>query len=107
MRFAIPSEGFYTEGLIKSFQAGAKRFAVAPEFQLNFTVIKDSHSKNADMVAGSTLRAFWTGDFIDQGSSIDTTTIVDPVGQGHSSLAEADPAAIASNWLTDNVQGGG
>lgn len=77
MRFCIPTENFYVEGIIKTFRAGAKRFAVAPEFQLNFTVVKDAHSKNADMVPSGALRAFWTGAFIDQGQTIDQTAIDD------------------------------
>lgn len=77
MRLAIPNEGIYVEGILKSFQAGAKRFAVAPQFTFNFTVVKDSHSKNANMNAGYALRNFWTGTFIDQGATINDVTNVD------------------------------
>lgn len=77
MRLAIPSEGLYVEGIIKTFRAGAKRFNVAPQFNFDFIVVKDAHSKNADLQPGYVLRAFWTGAFIDQGKTIDNSTSTD------------------------------
>lgn len=67
MRLYIDGEGVNIDGVIKSFKAGAQRFNVAPQFTFDFTVIKDSHSKNSDMVPGYALRQMWTGSFVDEG----------------------------------------
>lgn len=78
IKLFITAEGINVDGFVKSFQAGAKRFNVAPEFQFSFTVIKDAHSKNTDMRAGYAVRQLWTGSFINEGSinfqSLDPTT---------------------------------
>lgn len=76
MMLFINGEGLNIQGIPASFQAGAKRFNVAPEFRFDFMVIKDAHSKNADMRPGYAMRQMWTGDFIDEGA-IDTGNVVD------------------------------
>lgn len=67
MTLYIQGEGLNVQGLVGSFQAGAKRFNIAPEFRFNFTVIKDAHSKNTDMHPAYSMRQMWTGNFIDEG----------------------------------------
>lgn len=78
MSMGILGEGLYVEGLIGSFQAGAKRWNIAPEFTFDFMVIKDAHSKNTDMVGAYAVRSMWSGSWIDEGPKkaniIDNTT---------------------------------
>lgn len=76
MKFVLPSEGIYVEGYVKTFEDGAKRFAVAPEYTLEFIVVKDAHSKNLDIRSSYAIRSMWLGQYIDQGapSKVSTTT---------------------------------
>lgn len=67
MTLFIADEGINVQGIVGSFEAGAKRFNVAPEYRFDFTVIKDAHSKNTDMRAAYAMRRMWTGTFIDEG----------------------------------------
>lgn len=46
LKLEIPSEGILVEGFIKKFNAGAKRFNPAPEFEFEFEVIRDRHWKS-------------------------------------------------------------
>jgi hypothetical protein len=80
MSMKIPSEGVTVVGVIERFTAGAKRFAVAPPFEFDFTVINDAHSKNTNIHPGFSKRAMWTGDFIDEGKSTPAAkTVSQPV----------------------------
>lgn len=67
MRLSIPFENLYVEGWVNSFAAGAKRFNPAPEFTLDFVVVKDNHSMNSEMRPASVLRSWWNGSIIDVG----------------------------------------
>lgn len=87
MHLYIDGEGINIDGLILSFEAGAKRFNVAPQFTFDFTVIKDAHSKNSDMIPGYALRQMWTGNFVDEGSINNDSTVTSPVQTGGPSAA--------------------
>lgn len=63
MILGIPSEGIEVSGIVKQFQAGAKRFNVAPEFQFNFFIVQDRHSTLTE-VPLETLSRVWSGDYV-------------------------------------------
>lgn len=64
LRLEIPSEGISVRGVVKSFVAGAKRFNVAPEFNLDLMVIENELSNLEKIRAEYTVRNTWTGNFV-------------------------------------------
>lgn len=81
MTLYIDGEGINVQGIVKTFAAGAKRFNVAPQFTFDFTVIKDAHSANSDMIPGYAVRQMWTGAFVDEGA-IQNGTVSSPIQTG-------------------------
>lgn len=67
LRLSIPSENIYIDGWVETFKAGAKRFDPAPEFDLDFVVIRDNHSANVDLRPAYAIRSWFTGAVIEQG----------------------------------------
>lgn len=66
MKLVVDGEGIVVEGFVESFDDGAQRFNVAPEFQLDIVVIKDLHSKNQDIIPAYAMRSAWIGRFVDE-----------------------------------------
>jgi hypothetical protein len=65
MEFGFPDENMYVTGWVTPFTAGARRFNVAPEYTLTFTVASDRHSTNDRINPSFTTRGWWTGAFLD------------------------------------------
>lgn len=84
--FGVPSEGIAVQGFIVNFEAGAKRWNVAPEFTFDFTVIKDLHSTNSDITPGFAKRRIWSGQWIEKGDTI--STVSDPSDPSNSQQIE-------------------
>lgn len=74
LKLSIPSENVYVEGFIGSFQAGARRFNVAPEYTFDFFTIKDNHSANANIRPSHPIRMWWSGQIIEEGEIIEDRT---------------------------------
>lgn len=73
MGLGIKDEGIYVTGWVESFEAGAKRFNVAPEVSFDFVVVQDSHSANTNMRPLSVTRAWWTGQMVRSDEIIEGT----------------------------------
>lgn len=68
LKFSLPSENIYVDGWVNTFEAGAKRFNTAPEYTLDFVVIRDNHSATLDLRPAYTVRAWFTGATVEQGT---------------------------------------
>lgn len=64
MRLHISGENLYCSGWIAAFEGGAKRFNVAPQVQMDFEVVNDLHSTNADIIPSFAIRSTFTGSFL-------------------------------------------
>jgi len=60
----IPAEGVSVTGVIKSFEAGAKRFNVAPPFTFDFMVIRNAHQITTNFTPSHVIRSTWSGAYV-------------------------------------------
>jgi len=76
LEFNFPEENLLLTGWITPFEAGAKRFNVAPEYTMNFVIASDRHSTNDRINPSFAVRGWWTGAFLDfdeNGPIVDAT----------------------------------
>jgi hypothetical protein len=64
MSLHISAENLYYAGWIATFEGGAKRFNVAPQFQVNFEVVNDRHSTSDKIIPSYAKRSRFTGAFL-------------------------------------------
>lgn len=115
LEFNFPEENLLLTGWITPFEAGAKRFNVAPEYTLTFVIASDRHSTNDSINASFAVRGWWSGAFLDfdlNGPINSSLTTKDPkskrvdVGQYKWPDTPPDPAQLSAAPLLVQLASG-
>lgn len=104
MTLRIASEGLVYGGWIDSFEGGAKRFNVAPQFTFSFTTIEDRHSTNSKLVPSHALQSVFSGAFLT--GPVSQKQATKQVEQQSSADALSAQIALANRIKTQNEPGG-